>query len=191
MGAATHSALLVAVPAAEALISEHRARLDPSALRGVPPHVTVLYPFMAPDEIDDDVVECLARGFAACPRFQFELADVRWFGDTVAYLAPEPAGPFRDLTRNAVELFPAFPPYQGAYADLTPHVTIGQDAPIDVLRAAVDAVATALPIHTSATALTLMVGGTEPASWRVHTQFPFGSERPRAGYPGEQRATHD
>lgn len=173
MAAATDSALLVAVPAAEALVGEHRARLDPSAPRGVPPHVTVLYPFMAPDDIDDDVVECLAAGFAACRRFDFELANIRWFGDTVVYLAPEPVEAFRDLTRNAVKLFPAFPPYGGAYADLTPHITIGQDAPIDVLRAAADAVASGLPIRTSATAITLMVGSTEPASWRVHTQFPF------------------
>jgi 2'-5' RNA ligase len=173
MVAATESALLVAVPAADALVGEHRARLDPSAPRGVPPHVTVLYPFMAPDDIGDDVVECLADGFAECRRFDFELADVHWFGDTVVYLAPEPADAFRDLTRRAVQLFPAFPPYRGAYADLTPHLTIGQDAPIDVLRAAAAAVASGLPIRTSATAITLMIGGTEPASWRVHTQFPF------------------
>ena len=72
-----------------------------------------------------------------------------------------------------MKLFPAFPPYRGAYADLTPHLTIGQDAPIDVLRAAADAVASGLPIRTSATAITLMIGGTEPASWRVHTRFSF------------------
>jgi 2'-5' RNA ligase len=171
MAAATESALLVAVPAVEALVGEYRARLDPSALRGVPPHVTVLYPFMAPDDIDDDVVECLADGFAECRRFDFEVADVRWFGDTVVYLAPEPADAFRELTRVAVKLFPAFPPYRGAYAESTPHVTIGQDAPIDELRAAADAVASGLPIRASATAITLVVGGTEPASWRVHTEI--------------------
>jgi 2'-5' RNA ligase len=173
MSPATESALLIAVPAVEALVGEHRALLDPSAPRGVPPHITVLYPFMAPDDIRDDVVECLADGFAACRRFDFELASVCWFGNTVVYLAPEPAEAFRDLTRRAVKLFPAFPPYRGAYADLSPHLTVGQDAPIDVLRAAADAVASGLPFRTSATAITLMVGGTEPASWRVHTQFPF------------------
>ena len=101
------------------------------------------------------MVEVLADGFAACPRFDFGLANVHWFGDTVVYLAPEPADAFRELTRVAMKLFPAFPPYRGAYADLTPHLTIGQDAPIDVLRAAADAVASGLPIRTSATAITL------------------------------------
>ena len=44
--AAAESAVLVPVPEAERAVSRHRARLDGAAARGVPAHVTVLYPFV-------------------------------------------------------------------------------------------------------------------------------------------------
>jgi hypothetical protein len=40
-----------------------RDRYDPSARRNVPAHVTVLYPFMPPDHIDESVIDAL-RGIA-------------------------------------------------------------------------------------------------------------------------------
>src|ERR1700761_7063123 len=47
------SALLIRVPAAEPAVGAHRARLDASARDGVPAHLTVLYPFLPPAQIDD------------------------------------------------------------------------------------------------------------------------------------------
>ncbi len=47
----TQSAVLVPVPEAERVVSRHRIRLDPAAELGVPAHVTVLYPFVAPPAI--------------------------------------------------------------------------------------------------------------------------------------------
>ena len=41
------SALLVAIAEAEPLVAEHRLRFDPVARRGVPAHVTALFPFLA------------------------------------------------------------------------------------------------------------------------------------------------
>jgi hypothetical protein len=58
------SALLLAVPAAEAAVGPHRARLDSSALDGVPAHITVLYPFLPPAEIGPDALARLSRLFA-------------------------------------------------------------------------------------------------------------------------------
>ena len=49
---ATQSAVIVAIPEAEAAVAALRLRLDPAAAWGVPAHVTVLYPFLPPDEID-------------------------------------------------------------------------------------------------------------------------------------------
>ena len=42
------SALLVPVPEAEPFVQRHRFRHDSVALRGVPAHITVLFPFVAP-----------------------------------------------------------------------------------------------------------------------------------------------
>ena len=40
------SAILLCVPEAEKLVHEWRLKGDPSAARGVPAHVTLLYPFL-------------------------------------------------------------------------------------------------------------------------------------------------
>ena len=44
------SAILVPVPEAGPVVGRLRARLDRSASRGVPAHVTVLYPFVPPEQ---------------------------------------------------------------------------------------------------------------------------------------------
>ena len=59
------SALVVLVPEAEAVARPFRDRYDASAAAGVPAHITLLYPFKAPDEIDDIALvklrDCFAR----------------------------------------------------------------------------------------------------------------------------------
>jgi hypothetical protein len=50
--AAQESALVVLVPAAEALVGVFRALYDPAVRVGVPAHITVLYPFVPTDKID-------------------------------------------------------------------------------------------------------------------------------------------
>lgn len=46
-----HSGLIMEVPEAEPAVARHRERLDASAPLGVPAHITVLFPFMAPATI--------------------------------------------------------------------------------------------------------------------------------------------
>jgi hypothetical protein len=36
-----------------------------------------------------------------------------WFGQEVVWLVPQPAGPFRALTRAVAAAFPDYPPYDG------------------------------------------------------------------------------
>jgi hypothetical protein len=52
MSSGTQSALIVTVPAAEEAVGPHRAHFDKAAAWGVPAHVTILYPFMPPSDID-------------------------------------------------------------------------------------------------------------------------------------------
>jgi hypothetical protein len=40
------SALIIEVPAAEAVVGRHRSELDANAALGIPAHITVLAPFM-------------------------------------------------------------------------------------------------------------------------------------------------
>jgi 2'-5' RNA ligase len=175
------SALLLVVPVAEPAVGKHRARLDLSARDGVPAHFTVLYPFLPPSQIRDADLSALAGLFADVSSFGFTLDRIGWFGDQVVWLGPADSEPFRALTVLTHQAFPAYPPYGGRYADadVTPHLTIGHDAGLDVLRAAAGSVREHLPIVGTATEITLMAGpkpgtpGTPPGTWRRITTFPL------------------
>jgi diadenosine tetraphosphate (Ap4A) HIT family hydrolase/2'-5' RNA ligase len=117
------SALIIAVPEAEPLVREWRERFDSSARVGVPAHITILYPFIPPDEITSAVVAELRDFFAACAAFEFTLPELRRFPD-VLYLAPSPAEPFTALTHAVVERYPDYPPYGGSFPEVIPHLTI-------------------------------------------------------------------
>ncbi len=170
----SESAVIVAVREAEDAVGCFRQDLDRSAAWGVPAHVTVLYPFVAPDRIDRDVLSKLAEAVASVAAFDVTLARISWFGDSVLWLAPEPAEPFRALTNAVWSRFSDHPPYGGEYADLTPHLTIGHERSIDVLRAAADAIQPRLPIHAHVAAAKLMRGSSEPRSWQTVADLPLG-----------------
>src|SRR5215469_7184109 len=99
-GGADRDELIVAVPEAERAVGRFRATLDTAASWGVPAHVTVLYPFLPPERINDDVLTALSRIFKAIQGFDASFADVKWFGDTVVWLAPQP-----DVASEPVKIF--------------------------------------------------------------------------------------
>ena len=80
-------------------MAELRLAHDSSAPLGVPAHITILFPFAAADEVDEEALEAVIGAYAA---FAFDLATVEHFADVVTYLAPVPAEPFVELMR-AVE----------------------------------------------------------------------------------------
>ena len=174
------SALVIPVGVATPVVAPWRERLDAAAVHGVPAHVTVLYPFVPPPEITDDHIAGLAQLFSSFPPFDFVLERVGWFDTTVVYLAPEPDDPFIRLTELVVARFPDYPPYGGEFAELTPHLTVGDRGSPSELRAAADAVAPALPIAARATEVWLMVGSANPGAWRVRTRFQLGGGAPAA-----------
>lgn len=174
MSEQAESAVLVAVPAAEAAVAKHRKRFDQAAEWGVPAHVTVLYPFVTPAAIDDAVLAELARAIAAVPQFRAEWHATRWFGEDVLWLAPEPESSFRALTTAAWRAFPHYPPYGGRFDDVVPHLTVGHDAPLDQLRAAEEEIMTRLPVAMHVRAVHVMCGTTSPGSWRTLAELPLG-----------------
>ena len=179
------SALLLPVPAAETAVGPHRARLDLSARDGVPAHLTVLYPFLPPALIDDAVLASAAALFVAFPAFTFTLDRVGWFGEDVVWLGPRDQQPFRALTGLACGAFPSCAPYGGRYADVIPHLTIGDQGGVPALRAAGAAVRPYLPIEAAAAEVTLMAGpppgtpGTPPGQWRQVSAFPLAIRQPQ------------
>jgi 2'-5' RNA ligase len=119
------TAFIVRVPEAEALVGELRRRFDPSALRGVPAHITVLVPFMPPQQLTDPVLSDISEILGAHRPFGFRLTRIGRFPVTV-YLSPEPEDPFVQLTHSLVARFPAYPPYGGVHAGVVPHLTVAQ-----------------------------------------------------------------
>jgi len=170
------SAVLVAVPEAEQLVAAHRQRLDPAATWGVPAHVTLLFPFVPPAEIDDGVLTLLADAVQSVAAFDCVFAGTEWFGDEVLWLAPEPDAPFRRLTAAIWAAFPDHPPYAGELPDPTPHLTIGgptRNAAAEMLAAETD-VRAGLPVRTRVDRALLMSGTREPDSWRALHELPLG-----------------
>jgi 2'-5' RNA ligase len=168
------SALLIPVPSAAAVVDALRLRLDPSAGRGVPAHVTILYPFVPPEALDAAVAAELESLFGDVPAFSFELRTVKWFGTTVVWLAPEPDTPFRELTRRVTARWRDVPPYGGAVSDPVPHLTIGDGATSSELKEAARQVSESLPIAALAREVWLMTGTSSPNTWTLDAAFPLG-----------------
>jgi hypothetical protein len=167
------SGLLVEIPQAEPAVGRFRERLDSGARLGVPAHITVLYPFIPPAELDDGVLGQLERLFAAVPRFAFRLDRTSWFGQGAVWLAPSDPGPFRLLTQRVVEAFPAYPPYGGDFEDPTPHLTIGDSPAVDDLRAAEESVRPLLPIIGEVTAVSLITQEIPGGQFSRAATFPL------------------
>jgi hypothetical protein len=122
------TALIVPVPEAEPQVGELRLEHDSSAALGVPAHVTILFPFLATGELDEAAIADLISGF---PAFDFELDRVEQFPDGTTWLHPTPSLPFVDLTAAVCQRWPECPPYEGAFDEVIPHLTIS-NTPIDV-----------------------------------------------------------
>jgi 2'-5' RNA ligase len=124
------TAIICRVPESERFISRYRERFDPSARRNVPAHVTILYPFMAPAEVDDQVLMQLASIADAVPGFAYRLTELRRF-PVALYLAPQPDQGFAALTNAVHRAFPDYPPFDGKFAEVVPHVPVAHgDEPL-------------------------------------------------------------
>ena len=159
----------ITVPPAVNLL---RNRMDPSAAQGVPAHVTLLYPFMPVDALDDSVRARVAGIVAAEPAFRVVFASVaRW--PNVVRLDPEPAEPFRRLTEALVKAFPGYPPYGGVHTEIVPHLTIAQDVPDDYYAAAEHALPGYLPVRDFVREAWL-IGHTPDTPWHTLWRLPVG-----------------
>ncbi len=169
----TETALVVPVPAVEPVVGPWRQLHDSSAQLGVPAHVTVLYPFAPPASIDTQIVANLRRLFTPVAAFAVEFHEVRWFGELIAWLAPEPADEFSRLTSMVAGRWPKYPPYGGEHENVVPHLTIGDGGPSPELAEAAAQLETALPIRDLVTEVWLMAGSKQVASWRPVARFPL------------------
>lgn len=169
----TETALVVPIPEAEPVIGDLRRVLDHSAVWGVPAHVTVLYPFLPPVQVTEEVIEAVRGCVRELPAFDCVFTRVRWFDEHAVWLAPDPAEPFRALTDAVWRRFPDHPPYRGEFDEVVPHLTIGSTrlGDLDSLRRAGADVERRLPVHARIDRVLLLAGTDAPGSWRPVTEF--------------------
>jgi 2'-5' RNA ligase len=152
-------------------IERLRRRWDWAASVGVPAHVTVLFPFLAPSDLASSARRDLASIAADTVPFEVIFASVGRFPNVV-YLVPEPSGPFARLTEAVFAKFPDFPPYEGAFEEVIPHLTVAESASAPHDEIAREATAL-LPIHQRITTLEVLVEGAE-GRWHGHWRLPLG-----------------
>lgn len=158
------TALIVVVPEADEVVGEIRMRHDWSAARGVPAHVTVLFPFVDGDDLDKDA---LAEVLAAHRSFEFVLDRVECWDSGVVWLHPEPSQPFDELTGAVWRRWPDYPPYEGTIDVVVPHLTVSE-TPIEI---DVD-----LPIRSRASAVVL-IEEMPDGNWVTKQTFPLAPEQ--------------
>lgn len=168
------SGLVVVVPEAEPVVGHLRSRLDENAALGGPAHVTVLFPFGPPGQLDEPVLTRLSALFAEVPSFDHRFSRTGWFGDDVRWLAPVDPAPFRDLTTRVVAAFPQHLPFEGAFGDLVvPHLTVGHRHPRPQLAVAEREVLPHLPVAGRATEVVLLTQLVPGGRWSRAGEFPL------------------
>ena len=113
------SAVLVHIPEAEPVVGGWRLGHTYDAPLGVPPHVTLLFPFVPADELTGEVEERLARIVGAAEPFDVTFPRTARF-PTLIYLEPHPSRPFSVLTEAIAAEWPEHPPY-GAFCPAPGH----------------------------------------------------------------------
>jgi len=171
------SAIVVELPELDAVIDEYRYALDPSRRWGMPAHLTLLYPFVRPAEMDHATLSKLVEVATRVSPFDAEFDDFGWFADQVVWLAPSHREQFENLVLQVMDAFPECPPYGGTFGEVVPHVTIGERGDVNLMRAAVNAIRPQLPLKSRVTSLSIMAGSTAPGSWHVVERVALSSAR--------------
>ena len=109
-----------------AAVTTHRRALTSDGVDGMPPHVTLLYPFVDDADLTAAEVGRLRGVLAAFAPFDVTLARFVRFDaqPPVLYLEPEPVQRFLGMIAALADAFPAFPPYGGVHETLIPHLTL-------------------------------------------------------------------
>lgn len=169
------SAVIVRARLPRGLERLRRESVDDAAA-GVPAHLTMLYPFVAPARLAGGVRESLAAIAARQRPFAYRLAGRAVWPDTV-YVRVEPETPFVRLQADLAHEFPDFPIYDtDATFEFAPHVTIAEGAGLARASEAHPAWG-ALPRPGYAGAVEVIAQGDDDR-WRLIWRIPLGRMSP-------------
>jgi 2'-5' RNA ligase len=164
------SALHVAIPAADPIVAADRLRWDPAGV-AVPAHVTILFPFLGPAQLDDEVDAALREIAGRVEPFGVRFARIGRF-PSVTWLDPEPSAPFARLTDAVAARWPDHPPYEGEYTEVVHHLTLADGAPSEVHQRLARELPRSLPIVDHVAELTL--SARRSGHWSTERIYPLG-----------------
>jgi 2'-5' RNA ligase len=173
MSSALRSTVIVPVPeAADSVDGWREETCNDKPSIGVPAHITLVFPFVPAAQLDQPLVTALAAIVGNGNAFEFELRKAARFPTTL-YLAPEPALPFVRLTEAIVHRFPNYPPYEGTFDSVVPHLTVAHGDTALMDRADTD-IERSLPIMSTAREAVLLEE-VEPdwGRWQLRARLPL------------------
>ena len=151
----------------------------PDAADGVPAHVTLMYPFVAWDELDPSIGRKIVSVAARHAAFDYTLTGPgRW--PATIYVAVEPVEPFVRLQADFAAAFSEYPIYgEGSDFQFTPHITVAEGRAVDQADHIRGDAWAALPLRARAAWLDVIAcdGGPWDLIWRVPLR---GSDRSTA-----------
>lgn len=167
------TAVLLCVPEAESLVGAWRQKAVPSAAKGVPAHVTLLYPFLPASQVDAGVLAELEWFFSGVDAFPLRFDGVGEFAEQgVVYLEPGDQE-LAELTQALAVRWPECPPYAGRYDDLVPHLTALHTSDEALRAQAAEALREGLPLQAVAAQAALWECD-DHGLWSERATFDFG-----------------
>ncbi len=124
------------VPGLTAVLAPWRDITIPIATRGVPPHISLLYPWRTPPLTAQDLA-VLRTAIADYAPFPITFTSLGRFSPSVLFLQLADDTAVRALMQSIHVAFPDTPPYGGAFPNPVPHLTVAKatsDAELDRLQ---------------------------------------------------------
>ncbi|WP_431923567.1 2'-5' RNA ligase family protein [Amycolatopsis tucumanensis] len=165
------SVLAIPVPAADPLLAR-AAELSPAARRGLPAHISLLYPFRPAADLDEATVTALAELLERQPAMEVRFERCHHH-DGFVYLRPEPLQPLTGLIATLRRRWSAVLP-QGSRPgdDVGAHLTVAMGASPREAAALMRSVEATLPLAARLTEAWLAVFD---GVWQPRDRFRFRS----------------
>ena len=166
------------VPALTAVLAPWRDLTIPIATKGVPPHISLLYPWRTAPLAAHDLA-ALHTAIADYPPFPITFTSLARFSPTVLVLQLADTTAVRALMRAIHTTFPDTPAYGGAFADPVPHLTVAKatsEAELDQLEQEVLArLAAHLPLLVQVEQIVVMEED-HNGDWHNLASIPLGTK---------------
>lgn len=175
------SALVLPVAEAEGIAGPYRRKYTIDGAMGMPAHITILYPFFADDQWNENSRCSLARTISDITPFSFQLSRLcRFPQHHVLYLEPSPREEIIEVIHTMAQSFPECPPYGGEIPleKVRPHMTVAVCSNNEELTHIEEdfsrTIASHIPLEVVAKELWFVVKTAN--KWVPLSRFPFESE---------------